>query len=157
MAETPHDPQPERPESEQPAPGQPGDTPPPPPPPPPGDADAGPVPANARTFGMLCHLAALAGFIGIPLGNILGPLIVWLIKREEDPFIDDQGKEALNFQITLTIAAIVAGLLICVVIGFVLLPVVLLLGLIFLIIASVEANKGTRYRYPSWAIIRLIK
>ena len=55
------------------------------------------------TTGMLCHLLSLTLLIGVPLGNILGPLIIWLIKRDEDPFVDLCGKESLNFQISMTI------------------------------------------------------
>ena len=115
------------------------------------------MPANARTFGMLCHLMALAGYLVPLLGNILGPLIVWLVKREEHPFIDDQGKESLNFQITVVIALVVSGLLMCVGVGFVLVPLVALVALIFIIIAAVQANSGQRYRYPNWMILRLVK
>jgi hypothetical protein len=61
-------------------------------PPVPSDADK-----KARNWATFCHLAALAGFIGIPFGNILGPLITWLVKRNEYPLVDQQGKEALNF------------------------------------------------------------
>jgi uncharacterized Tic20 family protein len=58
--------------------------------------------SQARMWNMLCHLSALAGFIGIPFGNILGPLIVWQIKKNEFPSVDVHGKAALNFQITVT-------------------------------------------------------
>src|SRR5688572_10608492 len=62
----------------------------------------GPTPTpDDRTWGMLAHLAALAGFIVPVVGNIVGPLIVWLTKKEQQPFVDDQGKESLNFQITM--------------------------------------------------------
>jgi uncharacterized Tic20 family protein len=84
----------------------------------------------------------------VPFGNLIGPLIVWQMKKAEHPFIDDQGKESVNFQILMTIALIVSGLLICVFIGFFILPVVLLLQLIFEIIAGVKANNGEPYRYP---------
>ncbi|WP_416925739.1 DUF4870 domain-containing protein [Ottowia sp.] len=80
---------------------------------------------------MFAHLSALAGFI-IPFGNLLGPLIVWQLKKNEMPFVDDQGKEALNFQITVTLALLVSLLLIFVLIGFVLLPIV---GLVALVLA----------------------
>ena len=109
---------------------------------------------DARTWGMLRHLTALSGVI-IPFGNIVGPLIVWLIKKNEMPFVDDQGKESLNFQITVTIAGIVSIVLCAVVIGFLLIPVVALGALVFTIIAAVKANKGEAYRYP--LTIRLIK
>jgi len=109
---------------------------------------------NARTMGMLCHLLAICGVV-IPLGNIVGPLVIWLLKKDEHPFIDDQGKESLNFQITVTIALAVSGLLICVTIGFVLMPIVGIAALVFVIIAAIKANDGEAYRYP--LTIRLLK
>ncbi|MDY6852424.1 MAG: DUF4870 domain-containing protein [Thermodesulfobacteriota bacterium] len=104
---------------------------------------------------MLCHLSALAGFIGIPFGNIIGPLIIWLIKKNDFPFVNEQGKEALNFQISLTIYGIIAALLIFVVIGIFLLIGLGIFGLIMVIIASIKANQGESYRYP--ITIRIIK
>lgn len=109
---------------------------------------------DARLWGMLCHLAALAGFI-IPFGFIIGPLVVWLIKKNDFPFVDDQGKESLNFQITVILALIVSAILIIIVIGILLIPAVAITSLIFIIIASVKANSGIRYRYP--VCIRFIK
>ena len=96
---------------------------------------------------MLAHISALSGFI-IPFGSILGPLIIWLIKRDEMSFVNDQAKEALNFNISMTIYAIVAGVLIFVAIGIVLLPVVLIAWLVLTIMAAVKANEGVAYRYP---------
>lgn len=109
---------------------------------------------DARLWGMLCHLAALAGFV-IPFGFIIGPLVVWLIKKNEFPFVDDQGKESLNFQINVILALIVSAVLILVLIGMWLIPAVAITSLIFVIIASVKANDGIRYRYP--VCIRFIK
>ena len=109
---------------------------------------------QARTFGMLCHLLALAGFIGIPFGNIIGPLVMWLMKKDDFAFVNDQGKEALNFQITMIIAGIVAALSMLVFIGIILLPAVLIVNLVFVIIATLKANEGQYYRYPF--AIRLI-
>ena len=71
------------------------------------------------------------------------------------PFVDDQGKESLNFQITVTIAAIVAAVLIVLLVGFLLLPIVGLIALVFTIIAGIKANEGVAYRYPF--ALRLIK
>ena len=102
---------------------------------------------------MLCHLASLSGYL-IPFGNLVGPLVVWLIKRDAHPFIDDQGKESLNFQITMTVLLVVALATLCVGIGIVLAPIVALYGIVMAIIAAVKANSGERYRYP--ATIRLI-
>ena len=109
-----------------------------------------------RTWGMLCHLVVLLGFfIPIPLVTIIGPLVIWMIKRDEMPFVEDQGKESLNFQITMMFAMIVSGLLMFVLIGFVLIFVVLIYQFIMVIIASVKTNEGVYYRYP--LSIRLIK
>jgi uncharacterized protein len=109
---------------------------------------------EAKTWGMLAHLSALSGLI-IPFGHFLGPLIVWLLKKEQMPFVNDQGKEAMNFQITITIALLVAGLTICIGIGIILMPIVGIVGLVFSIIAAIKANEGIAYRYPF--TLRLIK
>jgi uncharacterized Tic20 family protein len=91
----------------------------------------------------------------VPFGNVIGPLVIWLLKKEIDPFVDDQGKEALNFQISITIIGIVCALLIFVGIGLILLVLLGLFWLIFTIIATIKANSGVAYRYPF--TIRLIK
>lgn len=109
---------------------------------------------DEKTWGMLAHLSSLSGFI-IPFGSLLGPLIIWLVKRDTMPFVDDQGKEALNFNITVTIAAIVSGILTLVLIGFLLLAVVVVGWLVLTIMATIEANKGIPYRYPF--TLRLVK
>jgi uncharacterized Tic20 family protein len=108
-----------------------------------------------NTWAMACHLAALAGYVGIPFGNIVGPLIVWLIRRDTSALVDDQGKEALNAQISLTCYLVAAGLLCFVLIGFVIFPIIYLVALVLVIVAGVKANDGLRYRYPF--IFRLIK
>lgn len=100
-----------------------------------------------RTWGMLCHLSALAAFV-FPLGNIFGPLIVWLVKKDESPFVDDQGKESLNFQISFTIYCIFAAILTVIFIGFILLIALGVAFLILVIIAAVKANEGEEFRYP---------
>ncbi|MFC1572532.1 DUF4870 domain-containing protein [Candidatus Eisenbacteria bacterium] len=109
---------------------------------------------EVRKWASLCHLAALVGIIS-GVGFVVGPLIVWLMKREDHVFIDQQGKEAVNFQITLFIAAFVSGLLTFVIIGLVLLPIALLLMVILPIIAAVKTNDGHDYKYPF--TIRFIK
>ncbi len=112
------------------------------------------VNAEEKQWGMFAHLASLAGII-IPLGNLLGPLIVWLVKKDTMPFVADQGKEALNFNITVFIAAFVSGILTLVLIGFLLLIVVGIAWLVLTIMAALAANKGEAYRYPF--TLRLIK
>jgi len=109
---------------------------------------------DERTFSMLCHLSALSGLI-IPFGHIIGPLVVWLLKKEEFPEVDRQGKAALNFQLSLTIYSIIAGILVIFLVGFVLLGAIFLLGLILTIIASVKSSNGERFEYP--LSINLIK
>lgn len=100
-----------------------------------------------KTYGMLCHLLAFSGLI-IPLGNILGPLIVWLLKKDQSSYVDMHGKESLNFQISNTIYTIISGLLIFVIIGFITTPLLFVFWLVFTIIASIRASEGNSYRYP---------
>jgi uncharacterized Tic20 family protein len=115
---------------------------------------------DARTWAMLCHLLGLAGIVIPVIGNVVGPLIVWQIKKEEYPLVDEQGKEAVNFQISMSLyglAVSVACLITC--IGAVLMPfaagAVGIVDLVFLLIAAVKANNGEHYRYP--LSIRFIK
>ncbi|WP_192871869.1 DUF4870 domain-containing protein [Pseudomonas congelans] len=98
-------------------------------------------------WAMFCHLSALIGLV-FPFGNLLAPLIFWQMKRESDPFIDSQGKEALNFQITAAIAGLVCIMLMFVVIGVALFMLVCLGAFILTVIAGVKANNGLNYRYP---------
>jgi uncharacterized Tic20 family protein len=106
-----------------------------------------PVNKDDRTWAMLCHLSALAGFV-VPFGSIIGPLIVWLIKKDEMPIVDEHGKKALNFQITMAIAYLVCFLLIFAVIGLILLPIVAIFSLVMVVIASIKANEGKEFNYP---------
>ena len=117
------------------------------PPPPSEPLMAGGPPAEERQWAMFAHLSALCGLI-IPFGSIIGPLVIWLIKKDTMPFVNDQGKEALNFNITMAIAAVVCSLLMLVLIGFLLLPALVILWLVFVIIGTIKANEGTAYRYP---------
>lgn len=110
---------------------------------------ASPTSKNDNLWAMLCHLSALVAYVGIPLGNIIGPLIVWLIKKDEIPLVDDQGKESLNFQLSILIYGIVSAALICAGgLGLPLLLAVVVFHLVMTIIASVKANQGIAYRYP---------
>ncbi len=109
--------------------------------------------SEQQTWAMIAHLSALVGFV-IPFGNVIGPLVVWMIKKDEMPFVDDQGKEALNFQITVLIAVIICFILTFVLIGLLLLPVVGIATLVLVIIAGIKANSGEAYRYPfTWRLV----
>ena len=114
-------------------------------------SDAPQVSKEEQNWAMICHLSALAGF-AVPFGNLLGPLIVWLIKRSEMPMVDTHGKEVLNFQITVTIAAMISMLLIFVLIGFLLLAAVYIGALVLTVRAAIKLSNGELdYRYP-WTI-----
>ena len=95
-------------------------------------------------------LAHLSGLIAMLLGGLsfLGPLIVWLVKKDQSPFVADQAKEALNFQIAATIAIYVSALSVLICVGLILVPVVVIGAIIYSIIGAMEANKGVAYRYP---------
>lgn len=108
-----------------------------------------------KTLGMVCHLLGLAGYVFWLFGNILGPLILWLVKKDTSEFVDDQGKESLNFQISMTIYGMGAGLLSFVLIGLPLLFAIAIFDIVMIVIAAVQANNGVRYRYP--LCIRFIK
>jgi len=110
---------------------------------------------DVRTWNVLCHATALAGFFVPWAGHILGPLIVWLAKRGDSPEIDENGKESLNFQISMLIYNVIAGVLCLVLIGFIILVILHVLNLVLVIIASIQASEGKFYRYPM--TIRLIK
>jgi len=110
---------------------------------------------NHRMWAMFCHLSGLLFLTGIPFANILGPLVIWLIKKNEMPLVNENGKEALNFQISMTIYALVAALLILIIIGGFLLMALAIANVVLSIVAGVKTNNGEKFTYPS--IIRLIK
>lgn len=115
-----------------------------------------------RTMAMLCHIGGMLGIFVAP-GNLIVPLVIWLLKKDQSAFINEHGKEAINFQINLSIWAVicfvVSFVLLIVIIGAFLMPLTLgLLGLAALvlgIVAGVKAYEGNYYRYP-W-IFRLVK
>lgn len=113
---------------------------------------------DERLWAALAHLSALLLYFSGIL-HIVAPMVIWFWKKDESPFIDDQAKEALNFQISITVYAIGSVLLCMTIIGMVIgIPVLLSLGIfqvIFIIIAAVKANEGVAYRYP--LNLRLIK
>ena len=119
------------------------------------DIDTMDVPdKDERLWGMLCHLLSFSGYL-IPFGSVVGPLVIWLIKKDEMAFVNDQGKESLNFQLTMLIAVIVSVILMLVFVGFILLGALIIYQIVVVIMASIKANEGVRYRYPY--TIRFIK
>lgn len=107
----------------------------------------GELSSDEKNMAMLGHLSALSGFL-IPFANIIAPLVVWQLKKDTMPFAAEQAKEALNFNITVSIAAVIAGILTLVLIGLILLPIIGIAWLVFTIIAGIAASKGENYRYP---------
>ena len=109
-----------------------------------GDPSAynGPPPTKEdQSMAMLAHLLGILGF--------LGPLIIWLLKKDQSPFVNDQGREALNFQLTVLIGYIVGWLLIYVFcIGLLIVFPLMIASLVLHIIAAMKANQGIAYRYP---------
>lgn len=139
---------------------EPPPAPPPVPPPPSASSSDAASLANEKNLAMFCHLSALVGglllgWTGLPLGNILGPLIIWLLKKDSMPLVNEHGKEALNFQITTSIAITA-----CLLTFFLLITIPLAIGigigaLVFTIIGTIKASNGQLYRYPF--NLRLIK
>ena len=105
---------------------------------------------DARMWAMFCHLGGLAGFIPITpaFGSIIVPLIIWQIKKNEFPFVDEQGKEAVNFQISILLYSIICIPFIFICIGVIMLVAVGIVDIVLLLIAAIKANDGEHYRYP---------
>ncbi len=121
----------------------------------PGEFEPSGLRSDSTNWGMGAHLAALSTLIGVPFGNIVGPLVVWLIKRKEDAYVERHAREALNFNISVTIYGIVlvaAGVvLLFVVVGlllFVAAGVLFVVWLVLTVMAAVKAARGEPYTYP---------
>jgi uncharacterized Tic20 family protein len=110
--------------------------------------------SSVRTWCILAHATALVGFLVPVAGHLVGPLIVWLAKRQDSPEIDAHGKESINFQISMLIWNAIALILCLVLIGIPILILLHILNIIFVIVASIQASEGKLYRYP--LAIRLI-
>ncbi|HUS35501.1 MAG TPA: DUF4870 domain-containing protein [Verrucomicrobiae bacterium] len=124
------------------------------------------APSSTRTWEVLCHLSSLVGLLGVPFGNILAPLVVWLLKRGESVGVDAHGKESLNFHISWSlywlVAGAIVGILCIIVVGILMIPALIIGGiigwvsmLILTLIGSVKASNGELYRYP--LTIRFLK
>jgi uncharacterized Tic20 family protein len=103
--------------------------------------------SDETMWAMFCHLGGLFGFV-FPFGNILAPLVIWLVHRDKYPLVDDQGKEAVNFQISLSIYLIASALMVLIVIGLFLFIALLVFALVVTVSAAIQASKGGKYRYP---------
>jgi hypothetical protein len=100
-----------------------------------------------RNWAMLCHLSAFAGFF-FPFGGIIGPLICWLTRRDESAWVSVNGRNALNFGLSMLLYMVLAVPLCLIIIGI---PIIILLGtlkVVCIVIASVKASKGELFRYP---------
>ena len=146
---------------QQPQPGYPPQQPPGYPPQPPGypppgypqqplpfGSPGGPGSQEERNWAMLCHLSSFAGFVVPILGSIGGPLVAWLMKKDQWPLVNDQGKEALNFQLSIMLYGVISFVLVFVIVGIFLILAVVIFDFVMVIIAAVEAQKGRAYRYP---------
>jgi uncharacterized Tic20 family protein len=112
--------------------------------------------SDAKTWGALCHASALLGlFPLVGFGHLVGPLVVWLIKRNDHPFIDYQGRESLNFQISVLIYGLLLTPLLCVLVGIPLLIALGIADVVLVIMAAIKASHGEAYRYPM--TIRFLK
>ncbi len=107
-----------------------------------------------RTWAMFAHLSALGGHI-VPFGHIILPVVIWMIKKDQFPLVDVEGKESINFQLSITIYAAVAFVLIFIFVGILILPILYLLDIVAVIIASIKTYEGNSFRYP--LTIRFLK
>lgn len=113
------------------------------------DTNTASIPApEIRKWAVITHLSTLTVFLGIPFANLIAPLIIWILKKDTHPYIKEQGQDCLNFQISVTIYGIVAGILCLFVIGFFLLAALVIFDLVYTIKAAVAANKGESFKYP---------
>ncbi len=121
----------------------------------PAQPPAGAAPSHdERQWAMLAHMSAMLMYVTV-VGGFIAPLVIWLMKRDEMPFVADQGRETLNFQITILLALIGACILFLALVGFVLFPALVLFHFIVTIIAAVKVSEGVAYRYPfCWRVIR---
>jgi uncharacterized Tic20 family protein len=116
----------------------------------PGGAASRPEPlseSDERQWAMFCHMSGFAGHV-VPFGNVILPYVLWQNKKDASPYVDRQGCEAFNFQLTILILVLMCIPLLFVLIGFVLLPVLGLLHAVFTLLGTIRASQGVDYRYP---------
>ena len=107
-----------------------------------------------RQWALICHLSALCGYF-IPFGNLIAPIVIWSMKKDEFPMVDEHGKEVINFQISFTVWILIAVLFVFLLVGIPILIALLIAQLVFIIIAAIKADSGVLYRYP--LTIRFLK
>ena len=105
-------------------------------------------PAEERNWAVATHLASFSGYVGVPLGHILGPLVIWLMKKESSNYLDEVGKETVNYNISIILWFLICLPLCLVLIGFFLLGALALMDIIVTIMAAVAASNGQQYKYP---------
>ena len=120
----------------------------------PGDGGSGGPSKDEKQWAMFAHLSALLNFL-VPFGGIIAPIVIWQMKKDDMPLVVDQAKEYVNFQITVSIVALLLIPTIFLGFGIRLLPALCIFFVVFCIIAGLKANEGIRYRYPF--TLRLIK
>lgn len=114
-----------------------------------------------NTWAMLCHLCGLIGYLANGLGSIIGPLVVWIVKKDELPLIDQHGKEAINFNISVAIYTVILASFAIMTFGiglFLTIPLgaaLVIFHIVCIVMASIKANNGEFFRYP--LCIRLLK
>ena len=111
------------------------------------EAPGSEVSEEDRTWGILAHAGGFAG-LAVPFGNVLAPLVVWLVKKDESRFVDENGKRALNFQLTWSVILLVTALSVLVGVGLVLFPLAMLAWLILTVLGTVKASESKVYDYP---------
>jgi len=113
------------------------------------------ITSSERTYATWMHLAGLSSYIGIPFGHVLIPLIMWAMKHRESAYINRQGREILNFQLTISFYLIFSYILVFILIGFLFVGLVVLLHIIATIMAAVKTYEGEEFRYPvTFRVIR---
>lgn len=100
-----------------------------------------------RNWAMFCHLAAFAGFL-VPFGGIIGPLVIWLSKRDDSTWVNENGKASLNFQLSMLLYMILAAPLCLIIIGIPIIIILWTLKIVFIIMGTVKASRGEEFRYP---------
>ena len=102
---------------------------------------------SERNWAMLCHLGSFAGFL-FPFGSIIMPLVFWLSRKDESSWVDENGKAAMNFNLSILLYIILVSPLCLLIIGFLFIGMLVTLKVICVIIASIKASKGEKFKYP---------